>query len=108
MKNMAMTVFMLWMVGNQLSMWTIMMIIAFASTPIQALLNINKSFEMFEGKKVNLLMPKLTFFALNMLLFGGVIYKFSIMGILPVTPSDWNVLIEAKHPIESGHVLVFN
>ena len=108
MKNMAMTVFMLWMVGNTLSMWTIMMIMAFCTGPINALLNLNKAFEMFEDKKINLFMPKLTYFVLNLALFGGVLYKFASMGILPVQPSDWNSLINPKFPREQGHVLVFN
>lgn len=100
-----MTVFMLWMVGNSLSMWTIMMIIAFATGPITALFNTHKAFEMFEGKKINLTLHKVTYFVLNLALFCGVMYKFSIMGILPVTPADWNALIQTQVPIEQGHVL---
>jgi hypothetical protein len=40
-------------------------------------------------EKANLLIAKLKFVALNMAAMTGALYKMSLMGLLPNTPSDW-------------------
>ena len=45
--------------------------------------------KMSPGDKASLLTSKLTFVAMNMLAMCGALYKMSLMGLLPNTPSDW-------------------
>ena len=91
-----MTLFMFWMVGSNLSIWTIMITITFMINPIKQLFTVDQTFKQFEGK-VNLFMPKLVYVAMVLLLLGMAIYKFSAMGMLPVQPIDWVYLLEPAH-----------
>jgi hypothetical protein len=45
-------------------------------------------------------MPKLTYIFCNAIILAAAIYKFSVMGIIPVAPYDWVGLIESKVPRE--------
>ena len=40
-------------------------------------------------ERASLLTSKLTFVAMNLLAMTGALYKMSMMGLLPNTPSDW-------------------
>ncbi len=53
-------------------------------------------------------MPKLTFIFFNGLILAAAVYKFSIMGIIPVAPYDWVGLINSKTPIEHSQVVIMN
>lgn len=44
---------------------------------------------MSPGDRTSLLTSKLTFVAMNMAAMSGALYKMSLMGLLPNTPSDW-------------------
>ena len=57
--------------------------------PFKAIFNTLSAFEQFEHKDLNLLMPKITYAACNLAIFGVAMYKFSNMGIVPVQPADW-------------------
>ena len=46
------------------------------------------------------MLPKLAYLALNLGLFGFAVYKFSIMGVIPVTPHDWAGIITPRVPFE--------
>ncbi len=99
--------FMFWMIGNSLSIWTIMMIAMFVMNPLKSLFSLNQAFKQFEAKGVSLVVPKLIYFALNLATIGLSIYKFSVMGILPVTPQDWVGLINIKTPVEQAATVWF-
>jgi hypothetical protein len=45
-------------------------------------------------------MPKLIFIFFNSVILAAAIYKFSVMGIIPVAPYDWVGLINSKVPLE--------
>ena len=64
------------------------------------------AFKPYEHKDVNLMLPKLCYAGLNAGLFGMAVYKFSVMGVIPVTPHDWQGIILPRVPIESNQVLV--
>jgi hypothetical protein len=51
-------------------------------------------------------MPKLTFIFFNALILAAAIYKFSVMGIIPVAPFDWVGLINSKVPLEHNQVVI--
>lgn len=99
---------MFWMTGTSMSIWTIMITIAFVMSPVKAIFGVNQAFIPFEHKGVNLLLPKLIYLLLNFVILGAALYKFSIMGIIPVAPYDWVGLISSKVPIEHSQVVISN
>mmetsp|Transcript_1325 Transcript_1325/g.892 ORF Transcript_1325/g.892 Transcript_1325/m.892 type:complete len:106 (+) Transcript_1325:208-525(+) len=100
-----MNLFIFWMTGSSLSIYTIMFTMQLATAPFKALSNVNQAFMPFEQKGVALMMPKLVFIACQLILACIALYKFSMMGIIPVRPIDWNGLFSASHPIEHAQVL---
>jgi hypothetical protein len=61
---------------------------------------VSLAFAQFENKGIALLMPKLIFIFFNSVILAAAIYKFSVMGIIPVAPYDWVGLINSKVPLE--------
>ncbi len=87
-KQIFITLFMFWMTGTGMSIWTIMITVAFVLNPIKAIFGVNSgnskylvniflAFTQFEHKNISLLMPKLVFIACNAVIFGAALYKFS-------------------------------
>ena len=101
-----MFLFIMWMTGSSLSIYTIMFTMQFATKPITSIMAVNKAFKVFKRKDLNLLLPKLVYIASNLVIVALAAYKFSNLGIIPVLPSDWAGLLSPKHPIESNVVLV--
>lgn len=106
MGQLPMFLFIFWMTGSSLSIYTIMFTVQFATTPFKAIFNVNQAFEPFEHKELSLTLPKLLYIACNMVTIGLAAYKFSNMGIIPVLPADWAGLFNARLPVESCVVLV--
>jgi hypothetical protein len=79
-----MLLFIFWMTGSSLSIYTIMFTVSLSTAPFTALVSVNQTFEQFEHKNLNLLMPKLVFVACNCATICLALYKFSNMGIIPV------------------------
>ena len=101
-----MMMFMFWMTGNSLSIFTIMFTVSYAMKPVSAIFAVNSAFEPFERKELNLTLHKLAYIACNMVTIGLAAYKFGNMGILPVLPADWAGLLNPRMPIESNVVLL--
>jgi hypothetical protein len=80
---------MFWMTGTSMSIWTIMITVAFVLNPVKAIFSVNQgknslndqfrmiAFVPFENKGVSLLLPKLTFASINLIIFAMALYKFS-------------------------------
>ena len=101
-----MFLFMMWMTGSSLSIYTIMFTMNFALAPFKAIFNVNQAFEQFEFKGVSLTMPKLLYIGCNLITVGLASYKFSKMGIIPVLCSDWAGLFAPRLPLESSQVIL--
>ena len=97
-----MMMFIFWMTGTGISIYTIMFTVQLAVGPFKALANTNQAFEQFEHKDLNLMMPKLAYAACNCVTICLALYKFSNMGIIPVQPADWAGLYQARAAIESN------
>lgn len=69
--------FIFWMTGNGISIYTIMFTVNLAVGPFTALFNTNTMFEQFAHKDLNLMMPKLVYAACNLVTIGLSLYKFS-------------------------------
>ena len=79
-----MMLFIFWMTGSGLSIYTIMFTMQFAMSPFKAVFNVQTAFEPFQDKGINLTLPKLLYVASNTVLIALAAYKFSNMGIIPV------------------------
>jgi hypothetical protein len=75
----------MYMSGNSLQIFSIMMVFMLFKNPITAILNIQRTFIPFEtaGNKDQMLLVKLMFVATNGLLLALGIWKVNGMGLLP-------------------------
>lgn len=84
-KQLPMNAIGMYMSGNSLQMFSIMMVFMLFKAPIQALMNINQTFARFEsdGKKQEMLMVKAAFVGCNLLALALGTWKVNQMGLLP-------------------------
>ena len=99
-QSMISTFLMLFMSGSGLNIISIIITCMAMWTPIKAFLSLNSAFSQYEGEGISLFMPKIKYLALNMILMLAGLYKFSIMGLIPVNAEDWISLVPISHPIE--------
>ena len=101
-----MMMFMFWMTGNSLSIFTIMFTVSYAMKPFSAIFAVNTAFEPFEKKGISLTLQKLAYCVCNCATIAMAAYKFGNMGILPVLPADWSGLLNPRMPLETNVVLL--
>ena len=87
---------MFYMSGSTVSIFSIMITMQFFTNPLKAIASVNATFTPYEHKDINLLLPKLAFIAVNLALMAMAVYKFSMLGIIPVTPNDWSAIISTR------------
>ena len=97
-KQLLMTAFMLWMSGNSLQIFSIMMLGMAFWQPLQRLMNVSGEFARYEGSQVDVTVPKLIFVACNLAGVGLALYKSNSMGLLPTSSADW--LSTAVRPVQ--------
>ncbi|RKP25510.1 hypothetical protein SYNPS1DRAFT_15547, partial [Syncephalis pseudoplumigaleata] len=99
-KSLPMNAFMLWMSGNGVQIFSIMITAMLFFQPVKAMMNLNAAFERFEikGNRASneLALPKLVFLLMNLLTILLGVYKLSAMGLLPTATSDWLAFMEPK------------
>jgi len=88
-KQLFMTAFMLWMSGNSLQIFSIMMLGMALWTPLGELFNVNQRFARFADANVSMLVPKITFVAIQLAGLALGLYKCNTMGLLPTATADW-------------------
>ncbi|KAM0705563.1 hypothetical protein Q7P35_006922 [Cladosporium inversicolor] len=106
-KQLPMNAIGMYMSGNSLQMFSIMMVFMLFKAPIQALMNINQTFARFEsdGKKQEMLMVKAAFVGCNLLALALGTWKVNQMGLLPTTRSDWLAWEVAREPLERAYFI---
>ena len=124
-KQLPMNAIGMYMSGNSLQMFSIMMVFMLFKAPIQALMNINQTFARFEsdGKKQEMLMVKAAFIGCNLLALALGTWKVNQMGLLPwvsltlldsavsliictrTTRSDWLAWEVAREPLERAYFI---
>lgn len=84
-KQLPMTAIMMYMSGNSLQIFSIMMVLMAFKTPVMGLVATNQAFEKFEseGTKAKLLLVKAVYVAMQVLALGLGIWKVNGMGLLP-------------------------
>lgn len=101
-KQLPMTAIMMYMSGNSLQIFSIMMVVMAFKNPVMGLMATNQAFEKFEseGTRQNLLMVKAVYVAMQILALALGVWKVNGMGLLPTTRSDWLAWETARDPLE--------
>jgi len=98
-KQIPMNFFIMWMAGNTISIFPIMMVGMMFFRPIQALMSASQTaFKMIEGPQA--VIQKAVYMLGNLVCLGLAVYKCQVMGLLPTTTSDWLAFIEAQKRME--------
>lgn len=126
-KSLPMTAFMMYMTGNSLQIFSIMMVVMAFKTPLMGLMSTNTAFERFESdsNKASMLQVKLAYVGMQVLALALGLYKINAMGLLPyvqsmrrrryycvprfhantldrTTRSDWLAWESFREPLESA------
>nr|KND92946.1 ER membrane protein complex subunit 4 [Tolypocladium ophioglossoides CBS 100239] len=92
-KSLPMTAIMMYMSGNSLQIFSIMMVFMAFKNPLVGLMNTNLAFERFQTEGGNssnkMLQTKLVYVAMQLVALAVGIWKVNAMGLLPTTRSDW-------------------
>jgi hypothetical protein len=84
-KQLPMNAIGMYMTGNSLQIFSIMMVFMLFKAPVQAIMNIQNTFARLEtdGNRGNMLMTKMAFVGCNLLALALGIWKVNGMGLLP-------------------------
>jgi ER membrane protein complex subunit 4 len=107
-KQMFMTMFMMWMAGSGVHIFSIMIVGMAVWTPIKAVTQVQTYFQAVQSDNLDLTQAKLIYIALNLAGLGVALYKCFTMGLLPLSSADWVSLVEPKRAAEmSGGGIAF-
>ncbi|KAI9270344.1 hypothetical protein BDA99DRAFT_501512 [Phascolomyces articulosus] len=101
-KSIPMNGFMLYMTGNNVQIFSVMITAMLFFNPAKAIMSLNQNFSRFESKETaaELIMPKLLFIGLQVVTMLLGVYKVNAMGLLPTTTSDWLAFLPHKQVLE--------
>ncbi|VDK38875.1 unnamed protein product [Dibothriocephalus latus] len=99
-RQIPMNLLIMWMTGNSISIFPIMMVIMMFMRPIQAILSMQATFKLIEGSQA----PIQCFAYLfgNLVMLALAVYKCHNMGLLPTYASDWLSFVEPAQVIRLG------
>eukprot|EP00727_Mastigamoeba_balamuthi_P007148 m51a1_g3053 hypothetical protein (166) ;mRNA; f:955862-956473 len=96
-----MTVFMLWMAGSSLQIFSIMMIVYPIYNGIMGMVNSAEPFRPFTDlPRQALVLPRVVHVLLHGCSLLAGMYKLHTLGLLPTTPSDWHMYLPLKDAAE--------
>ncbi|KAJ5473926.1 hypothetical protein N7475_003492 [Penicillium sp. IBT 31633x] len=104
-KQIPMNAIMMYMSGNSLQIFSIMMVLMLFKGPIQGMINTNAAFAKYETPSTHarLLGVKAVYILMQLVLLGLGIWKVNAMGLLPTTRSDWLAWESERQPLERAH-----
>ncbi|KAL0092006.1 hypothetical protein J3Q64DRAFT_1726504 [Phycomyces blakesleeanus] len=110
-KNIPMNAIMIYMSGNGVQIFSVMITFMLFFQPAKAIMTLNQTFERFESKgaaakrpEADLLLPKLTYIGLQLVIILLGVYKINNMGLLPTTTSDWLAFLPHKEVLEYASI----
>lgn len=98
-KQLPMNLFIMYMAGNSISIFPIMMVGMMLWRPVQALMAIKQTTKMLDGSPAAWA-QKSIYFVSNLLGIALALYKCSSMGLLPTHSSDWLSFLEPAESME--------
>ncbi|KAJ5604748.1 hypothetical protein N7510_009902 [Penicillium lagena] len=104
-KQIPMNAIMMYMSGNSLQIFSIMMVFMLFKGPIQGLFNTNAAFAKFdtESTRAKLVGVKAVYVLMQLGLLALGIWKVNAMGLLPTTRSDWLAWESERQPLERAY-----
>ncbi|KAL2856623.1 hypothetical protein BJY01DRAFT_231246 [Aspergillus pseudoustus] len=104
-KQIPMNGIMMYMSGNSLQIFSIMMVFMLFKGPIQGLINTNAVFAKFDSETLRgkLLGVKAVYVLMQFVLLGLGVWKVNAMGLLPTTRSDWLAWESERQPLETAY-----
>ncbi|KAE8146037.1 hypothetical protein BDV25DRAFT_170058 [Aspergillus avenaceus] len=104
-KQIPMNAIMMYMSGNSLQIFSIMMVFMLFKGPIQGLISTNTVFAKFEseGTRAKLLGVKAVYVLMQFVLLALGVWKVNAMGLLPTTSSDWLAWESERQPLERAY-----
>lgn len=99
-KQVPMNLFIMYMAGNSISIFPIMMIGMLFLRLVKALLTIQSTFKLIEGGQA--VLQKLVYLFGNLVCLALALYKCSSMGLLPTYASDWLDFVQPQQRMEYG------
>lgn len=82
-KQIFMTVFVLWMTGTSLQIFSLMALVFSMMQPLTALFNVSAAFARYKDSGIDLIRPKLIYIALALAWLACPLHKANSMGLLP-------------------------
>lgn len=95
-----MNVLIMYMAGNSISIFPIMMVGMSLIRPLKAIFTTNITFKSFEQVNQKIMLQKLIFFLGNLINIGLALYKCHSMGLLPTHASDWLAFVDPQQRME--------
>lgn len=92
--------FMLYMSGNSLQVFSIMMLVSCVYSPLAAILNVVKAIPKDAEGELSVFLPRITYCAVQMGQFIFAMYKLNTMGLLPTYASDWVSMLDGPSVAE--------
>ncbi|XP_055943391.1 ER membrane protein complex subunit 4-like [Argiope bruennichi] len=99
-KQIPMNLFIMYMAGNSISIFPIMMIGMLFLRIVKALLTIQSTFKLIEGGQA--LLQKAVYLFGNIVCLSLALYKCQSMGLLPTYASDWLDFVQPQERMEYG------
>lgn len=101
-KSLPMTAIMMYMSGNSLQIFSIMMVFMAFKTPLLGIIGTQQAFERFEsdGNRGRLLQVKAAYVVMQIVALALGVWKVNAMGLLPTTRSDWLAWEVQREPLE--------
>ncbi|XP_046991801.1 ER membrane protein complex subunit 4 isoform X1 [Schistocerca americana] len=97
-KQMPMNLFIMYMAGNSISIFPIMMVGMLIVRPVKALFTMQTTFKMIEGDHA--VVQKFAYLLGNIVSVALALYKCHSMGLLPSHASDWLAFVEPQLRME--------
>ncbi|XP_014283855.1 ER membrane protein complex subunit 4 [Halyomorpha halys] len=97
-KQVPMNLFIMYMSGNSISIFPIMMVGMLVIRPVKALFTMQHTFKMIEGSHAA--GQKFVYFLGNIVNIALALYKCQSMGLLPTHASDWLAFVEPQTQLE--------
>uniref|UniRef100_A0AAV1UNG1 ER membrane protein complex subunit 4 n=1 Tax=Peronospora matthiolae TaxID=2874970 RepID=A0AAV1UNG1_9STRA len=108
-KSLLQTGFMMWMSGNSINIFSIMITAMIVMNTTKSLFTMNSAFASVTDGVIDLTQPKAIYMAGSLVGAAMGVYKCSNMGLLPTTSADWTWLLPIKQAVEtSSFVSSFN
>ena len=95
-----MNLFIMYMAGNSISIFPIMMVGMSLIRPVKAIFTTSQTFKSFDLIQSNISLQKFVFFVGNLINIGLALYKCHSMGLLPTHASDWLAFVEPQGQLE--------